>query len=44
MCHGGQSAIPDGDDGRRLLVYIDDCLRQARGSIGKRLRKTRQKA
>jgi len=43
-CHGGGVApVPAGEDGRHLLGYIEDCLRHARGSIGRRLRNTRSK-
>jgi hypothetical protein len=38
-CRGeGVARIPCGDDGRKLLGYIEDCLSRARDSIKARLR------
>ena len=38
-CRGeGVERIPHGEDGRRLLGYIEDCLSRARDSIKARLR------
>lgn len=38
-CHGsGERAVPRGEDGRRVLGYVEDCLSRARDSIKHRLR------
>jgi len=38
VCRGsGEREFPCGDDGRRLAVFIDDCLARARVSIKQRL-------
>ena len=38
VCHGsGESPVPCGEDGRKLAVYIEDCLGRARTQISNRL-------
>lgn len=42
-CSGtGETRIPHGQEGRRLAIYLDDCVSRARQSIKNRLRQTQQ--
>ena len=41
-CRGsGERALPGGENGKKLAIYIEDCLSRARDSIKKRLRSDR---